>query len=148
MKIRRFVTAEQADGGVLVQVEEAIPDTDTAAPATVLWGWDQLPALPIRPDDLGAEHVERELFPSSGGASVNLVVFPPGGGGAMHRTDSIDFAFVLEGEVVLRHPGNDDITLRCGDFFVQNGALHEWLNSSAERCVMACVVLAAKRAEE
>jgi quercetin dioxygenase-like cupin family protein len=147
MKIRRFVTAEQADGGVLVQLDEAIPDTDTASPATVLWGWDQLPALPIRPDDLGRAHIERELFPSTGGASVNLVVFPPGGGGAMHRTDSVDFAFVLEGEVVLRHPGNEDISLRRGDFFVQNGAMHEWVNSSAERCVMACVVLATERAE-
>jgi quercetin dioxygenase-like cupin family protein len=146
VKIRRFVTAEQADGGVLVRLDEAIPDTDTASPATVLWGWDNLPALPIRPDNLGPEHVERELFPPAGGASVNLVVFPPGGGGAMHRTDSVDFAFVLEGEVVLRHPGNEDITLRRGDFFVQNGAIHEWLNSSAEPCVMACVVLAAERA--
>jgi hypothetical protein len=167
VKIRRFVTAEKAGGGVLVRLDEAIPDTDTASPATVLWGWDQLPTLPIRPEDLGAEHLERGLFPPTGGASVNLVVFPPAGdapvaeesldmgdagivtadgGGNMHRTDSVDFLFVLEGEVVLRHPGGtDDVTLRRGDFFVQNGAMHEWENRSADRCVMACVVLTTRR---
>jgi hypothetical protein len=166
VRIRRFVTAEQTDGGVHVQVDEPIPDTNLASPATVLWGWDRLPSLPIGPDELGPSHVERGLFPPSGGASVNLVVFPPAGaaaaasdeidlgdagmvtadeGGNMHRTDSVDFLFILEGEVVLRHPGNEDITLEPGDFFVQNGAMHEWENRSSAPCVMACVVLTTER---
>jgi len=152
VKIRRFVTAEQTDGSVLVRVDDAIPDTETVTPATVMWGWDELPALPIRPEDLGGAYVERALFPAAGGTSFNLIVFPPAGDrfGAdgddnMHRTDTIDFAFVLEGEVVLRHPGAEEVTLRRGDVFVQNGALHEWVNRSAERCVMGCVVVATQR---
>jgi hypothetical protein len=167
MKITRFVTAEVPGGGVHVQVDEVVPDTNTvASPAMVLWGWDAMPALPIAPDALGPEHTDRALFPPPGGATVNLVVFPPAGGqmtasedategletdddaeSAMHRTDTIDFLFILEGEVVLKHPGCDDITLRRGDVFVQNGAMHEWQNRMPEPCVMACVVLATPRAD-
>ncbi len=155
MRIRRFVTAEKPDGSVHLRVDAAIPDTDTAVPATVLWGWDAMPKLPIGPDDLGPEHIDRPLFPSGGGASVNIVVFPPAGAApassaedttAMHRTDTVDVLFVLEGEIVLQHPGCDDVTLSRGDVFVQNGAIHGWLNRSDQRCVMACVVLAADRA--
>jgi quercetin dioxygenase-like cupin family protein len=164
VKIRRFVTAEKPDGTVLVRLDEPIPDTDSAVPATVLWGWDEPPTLPIRPDDLGEDHVKRPLFPATGGASVNLIVFAPatqtpaepvdmgnaeivtGGSSNMHRTDSVDFAFVLEGEVLLHHPGaGEPITLRRGDFIVQNGAMHEWEHRSPERCVMACVVLTTRR---
>jgi quercetin dioxygenase-like cupin family protein len=128
-------------------MDEAVPDTETVAPATVLWGWDAMPSLPIGSGDLEDEHTDRPLFPPSGGASVNLVVFPPADAGpsAMHRTDTVDFLFVLEGEVVLRHPGCDDITLTAGDFFVQNGALHQWENLSDKKCVMACIVLATQR---
>jgi len=163
VKIRRLVTAEQPDGDVLVRIDDVIPDTDAAVPATVLWGWDTLPSLPLAPSDLGPENVDRELFPLAGGASVNLVVFPPANqvpepvelGEAeivthadsnMHRTNSVDFLFVLEGEVVLRHPGGTpDVTLTRGDVFIQNGAMHEWQNRSSERCVMACVVLGTRR---
>lgn len=155
MRIRTLVTAEQPDGAVHLQVEDTIPDTDAAVPATVLWGWDAMPSLPIGTGYLGPEHTDRPLFPPAGGASVNVVVFPPAGAvpassaedtAAMHRTDTVDFLFVLEGEIVLQHPGCDDVTLARGDVFVQNGALHGWLNRSDQRCVMACVVLAADRA--
>jgi hypothetical protein len=166
VQIRRFVTAENTDGTAHVQMDVPVPDTDTVgSPAMVLWGWDAMPTLPIGPDQIGPEHTDRALFPPTGGASVNLVVFPPAGeemgsaaeedvanagmvnegGGNMHRTDTIDFLFVLEGEVVLLHPGADELTLRAGDFFVQNGAIHEWQNRRPEPCVMACLVLSTPR---
>jgi hypothetical protein len=153
MKIRRFVTAEQTDGSVLVRVDDAIPDTDAAEPATVIWGWDAVPALPVGPEGIGPEHVDRALFPATaGGGTLNMIVFPPASvmeaneGAHQHATDSVDFAIVLEGEVCLKHPGAGEVTLGPGDVFVQNGAVHEWVNRSEQRCVMACVMLAAARA--
>ena len=169
MKIRRVVTGEREDGTAFVRDDGTIIDTDRAEPATVLWGFDRVPQLPIRPEDVGPEHVERGLFPGGGGASVNLIVFPPAGeyvptaeeidmgdaglltpekdAGGMHRTDSVDLMLVIEGEVRLRHAGDvDDVVLGAGDFVVQNGTMHEWENRSPNRCVMACFVVSAPRA--
>jgi hypothetical protein len=168
MQIRRFVTAADADGRIVVRADGVVLDTETSGPVAVLWGFDDIPELPVGPGDIGPEHTERGLFPPLGGASVNLVVFPPvdeyvphaeeiemgeaglvtpDDGGYMHRTDSIDLMLVLEGEVALRHPGiAEEVTLHVGDFIVQNGEMHEWENRSPRRCVMACFVLPARRA--
>jgi hypothetical protein len=169
MQIRRFVTAADADERIVIRSDGVILDTETSGPVAVLWGFDRIPELPLRPEDIGPEHTDRGLFPPLGGASVNLVVFPPvdeyvphaeeiemgdaslvtpEDGGYMHRTDSIDLMLVLEGEVVLRHPGvAEEITLQTGDFIVQNGEMHEWENRSPRRCVIACFVLAAHRVD-
>src|ERR1700760_396348 len=69
------------------------------------------------------------------GALMAKIDFGTGGGmtpselgGAMHRTDTIDLAVVLKGEVDIAYPGEDGqiqtVTANEGDFFVQNGAFH------------------------
>ncbi len=67
----------------------------------------------------------------------------------MHRTDSIDLAIVLDGEVNAGYPGADgrvqELTLKTGDLLVNNGTFHSWHNRSARACTMLFVVLAAER---
>ena len=70
-------------------------------------------------------------------------------GGAMHRTDTIDLAVVLKGEVDIAYPGEDGqvhtTTAKEGDFFVQNGAFHEFHNRSNDPCVILMFVFGAER---
>jgi hypothetical protein len=166
MKIRRFVTTEDVSGAVSVRCDEPVANTEMAPTVTPLWGWDALPTLPVSPNDIDATYSRRSLFAPPGGVNVNLIIFPAidatpgeigeldmsnsglvmGEAGRAHRTDSIDFVFILEGEVVARHPGEDaEIRLRPGDFLVQNGAMHEWENKTSQTCVAAAVVLTAPR---
>jgi hypothetical protein len=59
----------------------------------------------------------------------------------MHRTYTIDYGIVLEGEVVLLLPGGREVHLKPGDIVVQRPrtmldrtdpvALHEWLSFSS-----------------
>jgi mannose-6-phosphate isomerase-like protein (cupin superfamily) len=59
-----------------------------------------------------------------------------------HKTDSIDFAVVLEGEIwMLLDEG--ECLLRAGDVIVQRGTAHSWSNRSAEPCRMAFLLLGA-----
>jgi len=45
----------------------------------------------------------------------------------MHRTQSVDYGVVLQGEIVLLLD-DQDITLRAGDVVVQRGTIHAWTN--------------------
>jgi hypothetical protein len=166
MEIRRFVTAEQPDSSVVVQRDVPLPDTDAVKGATVLWGWDVLPGLPIGPDDLAGGLERPTLFPPAGGANVAVMVLPPAGGPRgtehvdlthanvdadpadplVHRTDSVDLIFVLDGEITLEQPGDGaDLELRRGDFVVQNGGRHKWHNRSSHNAVLALVLMTAPR---
>lgn len=59
-----------------------------------------------------------------------------------HKTDSIDFAVVLEGEIwMLLDEGQ--CLLRAGDVVVQRGTAHSWSNRTDRPCRMAFVLLGA-----
>jgi uncharacterized cupin superfamily protein len=64
----------------------------------------------------------------------------------MHRSDTVDFVYVLEGEVVLELDHGCETTLRAGDTLVQNGTRHAWRNRSGQPCRMLVVMLGAVRA--
>jgi len=59
-----------------------------------------------------------------------------------HKTDSIDFAVVLEGEIwMLLDEG--ECLLRAGDVVIQRGTAHAWSNRAARPCRMAFLLLGA-----
>jgi hypothetical protein len=59
-----------------------------------------------------------------------------------HKTDSIDFAVVLEGEIwMLLDEG--ECLLRAGDVIVQRGTAHSWSNRSGKPCRIAFLLLGA-----
>ncbi len=62
----------------------------------------------------------------------------------MHSTDSFDIAIVISGEVCLEQDDRE-VTLRPGDFLIQNGAPHAWRNRSEEPATVALVLMSARR---
>jgi hypothetical protein len=60
-----------------------------------------------------------------------------------HKTDSIDFAVVIEGEIwMLLDEG--ECLLKAGDVIVQRGTAHSWSNRSGKPCRMAFLLLGAR----
>lgn len=59
---------------------------------------------------------------------------------AMHRTDTIDFAIILSGEVFLLLD-EGEVELRPGDVVIQRGTNHAWSNRSDQPCIFACVLI-------
>ncbi len=60
----------------------------------------------------------------------------------MHRTDSLDYAVVLSGEItMLLDDETGDRVLRPGDVVIQRGTNHAWANRGDEPCVMMFVML-------
>ncbi|WP_233886384.1 cupin domain-containing protein [Paraburkholderia flagellata] len=58
----------------------------------------------------------------------------------MHRTESIDFGFVLEGEIVLVLDREERL-LKQGDVVIQRGTNHAWANRSTKPCRMAFILV-------
>ena len=52
----------------------------------------------------------------------------------MHTTDTIDFEYIISGEVFLDLDDGATVHLRAGDTVVQNGTRHRWRNEGSEPC--------------
>ena len=74
------------------------------------------------------------------GAAANIV--ENGRHPFMHRTNSLDYAIVLSGEIwMVMDEEEDDLLLKAGDTLVQRGNNHAWSNRGKEPCVMAFVLI-------
>lgn len=58
----------------------------------------------------------------------------------MHRTESIDYGIVIEGEMTLVLD-DTEVTLKPGDVVVQRGTNHAWSNRGSVPCRMAFILL-------
>ena len=65
---------------------------------------------------------------------------------AIHRTRTIDYVVVLEGEIDLLLDDRD-VRLKAGDVVVQQGTNHAWINRGAETCRLAMVFVDAAEPE-
>ncbi|HXI76285.1 MAG TPA: cupin domain-containing protein, partial [Steroidobacteraceae bacterium] len=67
-----------------------------------------------------------------------------GGGEArhpyMHRTETIDYGIVLEGEITLIVDEGETI-VRAGDIVIQRGTNHGWANRSRSNCRIAFILI-------
>jgi quercetin dioxygenase-like cupin family protein len=60
----------------------------------------------------------------------------------MHRTDSVDYAMIMSGEItMLMDDPADDVQLKAGDVVVQRGTNHAWSNRGTEPCVIMFVLV-------
>ncbi|WP_144094613.1 cupin domain-containing protein [Croceicoccus sediminis] len=58
----------------------------------------------------------------------------------MHRTETIDYGIVLEGELVLIMD-EGETTVRAGDIVIQRGTNHGWANRSDANCRIAFILI-------
>lgn len=59
----------------------------------------------------------------------------------MHRTESVDYGIVIEGELILVLD-DSEVQLKPGTVVVQRGTNHAWANRSGKPCRMLFVLLA------
>jgi mannose-6-phosphate isomerase-like protein (cupin superfamily) len=65
----------------------------------------------------------------------------------MHRTKTVDYGIVLEGEITLVLD-NGETTIYPGDIIIQNGTNHAWANRSNKICRMAFILIDGEFADE
>jgi quercetin dioxygenase-like cupin family protein len=146
MKIRRVVTSHDDKGKAVVAIDEVSRDVVSFRPgATVANIWSTM-GFPV--DNNGLKDTAKEITGTTrtGGTVFRVIEFAPGVAPRNHRTDSIDYAVVLSGEIDMTL---DDqvVTLRAGDVLVQRGTIHNWINRGTVPCVIAFVLIDAQPVE-
>ena len=61
----------------------------------------------------------------------------------MHRTESIDYAIVLSGEITMLLD-EEEVHLKAGDVLIQCGTNHAWSNRSNDICEVAFILIDGK----
>ena len=147
MKLRRVVTGHDAGGRAIVAIDELCRNVISRRPnhaSCVVWSTGTFPADNSDP----ADGATREVATTDPGGTVfRIVEYRPGVAPRNHRTESLDYAVVLSGEIDMELEGSV-VHLRAGDLLVQRGTIHNWVNRGTEPCVIAFVLLAAKRMEK
>jgi quercetin dioxygenase-like cupin family protein len=77
------------------------------------------------------------------GSVFRVVCYEPGVTPRNHRTDSIDYAVVLSGEIEMELDDGVIVKLRAGDLLVQRGSIHNWVNRGKDDCIIAFVLISA-----
>lgn len=75
------------------------------------------------------------------GTVCRIVDFGPQDTPLMHRTQSLDYGVVLEGEIEMELDGGEVKLLKRGDIAIQRGTMHAWRNSSATEWARMLFVL-------
>ncbi|MBO9562081.1 MAG: cupin domain-containing protein [Niastella sp.] len=65
----------------------------------------------------------------------------------MHRTQTVDYGIVLEGEITLVLD-RAETTIRTGDIVIQCGTNHAWANRSGKICRMAFILIDGRFTDE
>ncbi len=143
---RRIVTGHAPDGRSIVVADGEVPHIRRLPGARFDEVWSTGAAsepLALLPDSEPTSEAPT-IGPAPGGTTIRLIDFHPAGQGGqrspMHRTRSIDYGIVLEGEVVLIL-SDSEVTLRPGDVVVQRGTDHAWENRSDRLARMAFVLI-------
>ena len=171
-KIRRIVTGHDARGKSIFVSDGPSPHVLTIGgrpdfALTNLWVTDSTPARNTGSADAAARPVVLE--PPANRTIFRVVEFPPEKtGGAfdrkaafaamgadhaldpdagrhpgMHKTDTVDYAIVLSGEIwALMDEGETLMT--AGDCLVQRGTNHAWANRSDTPCLVAFILVNAR----
>jgi quercetin dioxygenase-like cupin family protein len=156
MPIRRIVTGTDGAGRSVVVSDAAASDTA---------GFDELwqarAGSPLEPAPAAAGPPVR-LEPGAGGSSWRVFDLPPdevvaaylasqglpeAEASGFHRTATLDYVMILDGEVTLELDGGA-VALGPGDCVVQRATRHAWRNRSGRPVRMAVVMIGLDGARE
>ncbi|KAF2164271.1 hypothetical protein M409DRAFT_25152 [Zasmidium cellare ATCC 36951] len=73
---------------------------------------------------------EYNLVRPDGGPNVWYLDVPPSSSSPMHRTVSIDFVVVVQGQIELELDEGEKRVVKAGDVVVQRSTMHAWHNRS------------------
>ena len=146
LNLRRVVTGHDANGRAVVKIDEVSKNLVSSRPgstACVDWTTESFPVNNTGDADEGLRKVGTTL---NNGTVFRVVEFAPGVAPRVHRTDSIDYAVVMSGEIDMEL---DDsvVHLKAGDVLVQRGTIHNWVNRGTQPCVIAFILIDAKPVE-
>lgn len=137
-QVRRIVTGHDAQGQAVFLIDDAIEEEVLGAQ---VWSTSQLPADNSSQPDAS---LHQDGIAAPGGTVIRVLTIQHGHRSPMHRTQTLDYGVILEGEIQLELDGGATRTARAGDVVVQRGTIHAWENVSGKPCRIAFILIAAE----
>jgi quercetin dioxygenase-like cupin family protein len=139
--IRRVVTGHDAKNIAKVLIDGPATNKRSGSASTLIWCSDSMPveiSTGEGVEDMGGRKLGTPPPPYGTRFTINDIA--PGNSPVMHRTETLDYAIVLSGEVDLEL---DDSTtrLKAGDVVIQRGTNHAWANRGTETARIAFVLI-------
>ena len=175
MKVRRVTTGHNPQGKAVFVSDTGVDGVALSllpgAEFHKLWGADVPPRFP----DAGSQPSAPSYFPPLGGFRFMMFTVAPISvlqrskidpialraemeatlpglaehmepkSPGMHTTDTIDFEYIISGEVWLELDDGATVHLRTGDTVVQNGTRHAWRNKGSVPCVIVVFMVGTPR---
>ncbi len=142
--MRRVVTGHDERGRAIVLIDGEAANRRTSASgnsSTTMWCTDAMPAdiaIGNGVEDMGARILGTPPPPNGTRFTVNQIV--PGSAAVMHRTESLDYAIVISGEIDM-DLDEGSVHLQAGDVVIQRGTNHAWANRGTAPAVIAFVLI-------
>ena len=128
--IRRVVTGNDETGTAVISSDSRVashPGKRGDVHVTDLWMTDPLGSIPVLPVPKGATFRVMEIGPHTAPH--------------MHYTGTLDYIIVLEGVLEMALGDGSKVTMKAGDFMVQRGTVHGWINPTDQPTRFATVIL-------
>lgn len=147
-KIHRYITTHNEEGKAIFS--NALPEESTMKPnddgIAFALSYTTKGSPVTMDDDADIKVYEKFLDDApglvvSGGTVLRHVDFPPSTACKMHRTVSLDYGVVIEGEVELLLDSGEKRIMKRGDVAIQRGTMHAWVNHSKTEWVRMLFVL-------
>ena len=145
--VRRVVTGHDESNVAKVIIDAPATNAKHPQPglvSTMMWCTDGAPAaipIGVQPEDMGARILG--TAPPRHGTRFAVIDFPPGNVPQMHRTETVDYVIVIEGEIDMDMDAST-VKLKAGDIMIQRGTNHAWANRSGNRARVAFVLVDAE----
>ncbi|GAA5442557.1 hypothetical protein Misp06_00731 [Microbulbifer sp. NBRC 101763] len=144
LNIRRVVTGHDSAGKPVVVLDDRGEHTASWRPHMEQQQFWTTADLPVEIDSANSDKGARRAGTTIAGGSIFKVVeFGPGVTPRIHRTDSIDYAVVLSGEIDMALGEDREVHLVAGDTLIQRATIHNWINRGTEPCRIAFVLISA-----
>jgi len=144
-RIRRIVTAHDASGKSVASgdgiIESSSGKIDKNISAVDIWWTRSVPA------DVAGHDASKEPspgMPTPGGTLLKVLEIAPGTKPVMHKTETLDYALVLDGEIDMLLDDGVQVHMKAGDILIQRGTIHGWTNRGDKPCRMAFVLIDAR----
>jgi quercetin dioxygenase-like cupin family protein len=143
---RRVVTGHD-QVGKSVFLSDGPPPVSRTAPDGAsfheLWSTPAAPA-PLTATEPDPADGPVAVPPPAHGTKIRINWFPPGLVSPVHRTESVDYGIVIDGEVVLVLDDGAETTVYPGDVVIQRGTSHRWENRGGRPAQMVFVLVDAE----
>ena len=145
---RGIITGYNEEGRAVVASDEVLTSVSRGVGANIegceMWSTNQMPVdnSPSAGTAQRAGFVRLYNYVGTGsGTTFRITQFAPGHPRFTHRTETMDYAIVLSGEIDMELEGDEVVHLKTGDIVIQRGTIHTWVNKGTIPAVCAFILI-------